>query len=40
MVVSIRPAKVLLLATAAHDRGKRFDLYRRNPDVVDCVLAS
>ncbi|WP_297759914.1 hypothetical protein [Thermosynechococcus sp.] len=37
MVMSILTVEVLLLATAADDRGKRFDRYRRNPDLVECA---
>lgn len=32
--------EVLSPATEAYDRGKKFDLYRRNPNLVDYVLAS
>ncbi|AXY67437.1 Uma2 family endonuclease [Thermosynechococcus sichuanensis E542] len=32
--------EVLSPATEAYDRGKKFDLYRRNPNLVDDVLAS
>ncbi|MFN4195024.1 MAG: Uma2 family endonuclease [Thermosynechococcus sp.] len=32
--------EVLSPATEAYDRGKKFDLYRRNPNLVDYVLVS